>query len=62
MGCERGVVRVTENRVRGPMMRMNVTVPPRQHAYIQRVANAKGISLAEVVRRIIDEHISKEDE
>ena len=43
-------------------MRMNITLPPRQHAYIRRVANDKGISLAEVVRRIIDEHISKEDE
>lgn len=59
-GLRKGGFPVTENR--GPMMRMNVTVPPRQHAYLRRVANAKGISLAEVVRRIIDEHISKEDE
>lgn len=51
-----------EKRVRGPMIRMNITIPPRQHAYIMSVANAKGISMAEVVRRIIDAHISREDE
>jgi len=61
MGCERGDSG-ERKKVRGPMMRMNITLPPRQHAYIRRVANDKGISLAEVVRRIIDEHISKEDE
>lgn len=48
--------------VRGAMIRINITVPPRQHAYLKRVATAKGISMAEVVRRIIDEHISREDE
>jgi len=51
-----------EKNVRGPMMRLHVTVPPRQYAYLKRVANAKGISLAEVVRRIIDDHIAREDE
>lgn len=53
---------VDEKKARGSMMRMNITVPPRQHAYIKRVASAKGISLAEVVRRIIDDHISREEE
>src|SRR5690606_12937699 len=61
-GLRKGGFPVNEKKTRGPMMRMNITVPPRQHAYIKRVASDKGISLAEVVRRIIDEHISQEEE
>lgn len=53
---------MNERKTRGLMMRMNIKVPPRQHAYIKRIADARGISLAEVVRRIIDEHISREEE
>lgn len=51
-----------EKSVRGSMMRLHVTVPPRQYAYLKRIANTKGISIAEVVRRIIDDHIAREDE
>lgn len=47
---------------RGPMIKLNVTAPKRQHEYIERVANRKGLPKAEVVRRIIDDHISREDE
>lgn len=44
------------------MRKLVVSAPARQHEYINRVAKETGLPKAEVVRRIIDDHISREDE
>lgn len=45
---------------RGEYMRkLVVSAPERQHEYINRVAKETGLPKAEVIRRILDEHIKR---
>ena len=41
------------------MRKLVVSAPARQHEYINRVAKETGLPKAEVIRRILDEHIQR---
>ena len=43
----------------GCMRKLVVSAPARQHEYINRVAKETGLPKAEVIRRILDEHIQR---
>ncbi len=43
------------------MVRTQIQLTPRQHRLLKRRAKELGISLAEVIRRCVDERLARED-
>ncbi len=43
------------------MRKLVISAPVRQHEYINRVAKELGVPKAEVIRRILDEHIQRSE-